>query len=61
MAPPHGDIGARGALPPDLEHRIAELESGRQSGDDFDRASLLWLGVFGVLLPAALLCFGWWA
>ena len=37
--------------------RIAALES--QCGEDFDAASWLWLILLGVLLPVALLLYGW--
>jgi hypothetical protein len=49
------------SLPPELEHRISGLESGRECGDDFDPVSLCWLLVLGVLVPAGLLLIGWLA
>ncbi len=49
-----------GALPAALEKRLAALETGGQCGEDFDAASLLWLMLLGVALPAALLLIGWW-
>ena len=48
------------ALPAELEHRITELETGGQCGEDFDSASLAWLLLLGIVLPAALLIMGWW-
>ena len=51
---------SRDSLPGELEHRIAELETGGQCGEDFDSASLVWLLLLGILLPAALLILGWW-
>ena len=50
-----------GSLPAELEHRISGIESGRECGDDFDPASLCWLLVLGVLIPAGLLLIGWLA
>ena len=51
---------SRDSLPVELEHRIAELETGGQCGEDFDSASLVWLALLGVVLPAGLLIIGWW-
>jgi hypothetical protein len=51
---------SRDSLPAELEHRIAELESGAQCGEDFDSVSLVWLLLLGIVLPAALLILGWW-
>jgi hypothetical protein len=59
----HGTTGGRASrdsLPAELEHRIAELETGDQCGEDFDAASLVWLLLLGIVLPAALLILGWW-
>ncbi len=58
MTPKTSD--GRGALPAALELRLAALETGDQCGEDFDAASLLWLMLLGVALPAALLLIGWW-
>ena len=52
---------SRDSLPAELEHRIAELETGGQCGEDFDSASLIWLLLLGIVLPAVLLIIGWWA
>ncbi len=60
MAPLPGRA-ARPSIPAELEHRIRGLESGRECGDDFDFASLCWLLVLGVLIPAGLLLLGWLA
>jgi hypothetical protein len=51
---------SRDSLPAELEQRIAELETGGQCGEDFDSASLIWLLLLGIVLPAALLIAGWW-
>lgn len=53
-------VASRASLPPELEHRIAELESAGQCGEDFDRVSFGWLLLLGIVLPAALLLIGWW-
>jgi hypothetical protein len=55
-----GTTDGRASLPAELEHRIAELETGGQCGEDFDAASLIWLLLLGIVLPAALLIAGWW-
>jgi hypothetical protein len=52
---------SRDSLPAELEHRIAELESAGQCGEDFDSASLIWLLLLGIVLPAVLLIIGWFA
>ena len=46
-----------GSLPPELEARLAALESAA-SDEDFDPMSWLWMGLFGVALPAALIVLG---
>ncbi len=46
-------------LPAELERRIAALESGAETGADFDVASWVWMILLGVLLPALLLLWGW--
>jgi hypothetical protein len=51
---------SRDPLPAELEERIAALESGAECGEDFDRASLVWLLLLGVVMPVALLAAGWW-
>jgi hypothetical protein len=48
-------------LPAQLEERLVALESGREVGEDFDGRSWFWLILLGVLIPGALLLFGWWA
>ena len=47
-------------FPAELERRIESLESGAETGDDFDAVSWRWLIALGVLLPIALLAIGWW-
>lgn len=50
----------RGELPAELEQRIAVIER-HDHGGEFDARSWLWLLLFGVLIPAAMLLWGWWA
>ncbi len=45
-------------MPAELEARIAELEKG-ETGADFDALSWLWMVLFGIMLPAALILLGW--
>jgi hypothetical protein len=52
-------IESASPLPPELEARIAELETDR-AGADFDRRSWFWMIVFGVVLPVVLLVIGSW-
>ena len=55
-------IGANGiaeSLHPDLDRRLAAIESGAEAGSDFDAASLVWMLLLGVALPLALLIWGW--
>jgi hypothetical protein len=47
--------------PADLPERLAALESGTACGEDFDRASWIWLWLLGVAVPVLLLLAGWWA
>jgi hypothetical protein len=47
-------------LAPELARRIEILEHDGDAGD-FDSASWFWLVLFGVVTPAALLLWGWWA
>ena len=61
MQPASGDAANSEPLPPELESRIARLESDRECGEDFDLASLCWLLVLGLLIPALLLWIGWQA
>ena len=47
-------------LPPELARRIEALES-TTAGGELDRGSWFWLVLFGMLIPALLLLWGWWA
>ena len=47
-------------LPEELERRIAAIERDDHDGD-LNALSWFWLLLFGVLIPAALLAWGWWA
>jgi hypothetical protein len=49
----------REPLDPELERRVAALESGAEAGTDFDAASWFWMVMLGVVVPAALLLWGW--
>lgn len=44
-----------------LEQRLAALESGRETGEDFDRRSWFWLVLLGLVIPGVMLLVGWWA
>jgi hypothetical protein len=46
-------------LPPELEERITALEDPACQGADFDGVSWVWLILLGVLVPLALLVWGW--
>jgi hypothetical protein len=46
-------------MPPELEARIAALENADRC-EDFDAVSWVWLVLFGIVLPLALVCIGWW-
>ena len=46
------------ALPEELEARIAALERA-DPREDFDRTSWVWMLLFGIALPAALVFLGW--
>ena len=48
----------RESLPPELEARIAVLESAA-SDQDFDARSWFWMVLFGIALPAVLIVLGW--
>jgi hypothetical protein len=50
---------ARERLDPELERRIAALESGADAGADFDVRSWLWMVLLGIVGPVALLVWGW--
>ncbi len=52
-------IPTREHWPPELERRIEALERSGD-GQDLDARSWFWLLLFGVLIPAALLLWGWW-
>jgi hypothetical protein len=57
--PPSGAHAAREPLHPELERRIAALESGTDAGSDFDAASWFWMVLLGIVGPVALLVWGW--
>jgi hypothetical protein len=44
---------------PELERRIAAIETGGEGGDDFDTTSWFWMILLGVVLPIALIVSGW--
>ena len=46
------------ALPPELEARIAALES-TASSTDFEAWGWFWMVLFGIVLPGALIALGW--
>ena len=48
------------ALPPQLEARIAVIESAAPASD-FDASSWFWMILLGVAIPLILLAVGWWA
>ena len=59
--PRAGDGPARTpALPPELEARIAALESAAPQ-TDFDPASWFWMVLLGIVVPVVLLAIGWLA
>jgi hypothetical protein len=47
-------------LPPELVRRIEALERDDSAGD-LTSGSWIWLILLGVVAPAALLLWGWWA
>jgi len=59
MTPATGELAVDEPLDPELERRIAALESGGETGADFDAASWVWMILLGVVLPVALLLWGW--
>lgn len=59
LAPP-GEAHTPSGSPAALEARLTALESGRETGEDFDLASLCWLALLGLVVPIALLAWGWW-
>jgi hypothetical protein len=50
--------GENPQMPPDLEARIAALEHA-DWGEDFAGASWVWMILFGIVLPLALVFIGW--
>jgi hypothetical protein len=46
-------------LPPELEERITALEDPARQGADFDAVSWAWLILLGMVVPLALLVWGW--
>jgi hypothetical protein len=46
------------AIAPELERRLALLEDPAHQGGDFTASTWFWLGLVGVLLPAALMLWG---
>jgi hypothetical protein len=54
-----GERAESEALPVELERRIAALESGAETGADFDLASWCWMILLGIVLPVCLLVWGW--
>jgi hypothetical protein len=50
---------AREPLDPQLEQRVAALESGTDAGSDFDRRSWVWLVLLGIIGPGLLLLWAW--
>jgi len=49
------------SFPAELERRIAALESGIETGDDFDAASWCWMILLGIVLPVSLLLWDWFS
>ena len=59
--PAQGNIPPQApALPPQLEARIAVVESAATTSD-FDASSWFWMILLGVAIPLILLAVGWWA
>lgn len=57
-----GDAGTKGtvdSLHPELDRRLVAIESGAEGGSDFDAASWVWMILLGLVLPIALLIWGW--
>ncbi len=52
-------IPSRERLDPELERRVAALESDTRAGVDFDAVSWFWLVLLGIVGPGALLVWGW--
>ena len=57
--PPTDAVASREPLDPELERRVAALEAGADAGSDFDAASWFWMVLLGILVPVALLVWGW--
>ena len=58
--PSTGANAAREPLDPELERRVAALESSAtEAGSDFDATSWFWMLMLGVVGPVALLLWGW--
>jgi hypothetical protein len=47
------------AEPATLEQRLAALESGQETGEDFDSLSWFWMILLGIVIPVVLLFVGW--
>ena len=54
-----GAPGSAEPLPPELDRRLAAIESGAEAGSDFDAVSWVWMILIGVVLPVVLLIWGW--
>jgi hypothetical protein len=54
-----GASAIREPLDPELERRVAALESGAEAGTDFDATSGFWMVMLGLVGPAGLLLWGW--
>jgi len=54
-----GAQGIAESLPPELDRRLAAIESGAEAGSDFDAISWVWMILIGVVLPVVLLIWGW--
>jgi hypothetical protein len=57
--PATGATPTREPLDPELERRVAALESGTDAGSDFDAASWFWMVLLGIVGPVVLLVWGW--
>ncbi len=51
--------GIAESLHPELDRRLAAIESGAEAGSDFDAVSWVWMLLLGVVLPLVLLIWGW--
>jgi hypothetical protein len=43
----------------ELERRLCAVETPEGQGEDFDAPSWIWLVTLGVVLPVALIAWGW--